>query len=538
VERKVGQDRDTVVDAIRRAVDREPDKVFLEFSGSTHTYADVFQAAVQMANSLRLLGLEPGERVVTILDNNVDAVVAWFAINMLGAINVPINTAYKGEFLRHQISDAGAKIIIAEADYAERVTMVSAQLPEAQHLLVRGDSTSTSGSSRLRVAPLDEHREGGTGSIEHKVSPRDLAYVLYTGGTTGPSKGCMLPHNYVCYMARGINSIRGTSIDDVLWTALPMFHLNAAATTVLGAALVGARASMYPRFSVSNFWSEVERVGATQVNLLGSMLPLLATAPPTEAERRYHGKLRVVFCAPSPPELVTLWKERFGVQHVVGNAYGLTEASPLTILPMGVEARPGSSGKRTDDFEVRIVDDEDRELPTGQEGEIVCRPTKPDLMFQGYWRNAEATLSTMRNLWFHTGDIGKFDEDGFFYFVDRKKDYLRRRGENVSSYEVEITFRQHDAIEDVAIHAVPSALTEDDIKLTAVLKEGAQLTAEELCRWSLDHLPYFAVPRYIEFRKDLPRSPVGRVLKYKLREEGVTAKTWDREKSDVVVARR
>jgi crotonobetaine/carnitine-CoA ligase len=187
---------------------------------------------------------------------------------------------------------------------------------------------------------------------------------------------------------------------------------------------------------------------------------------------------------------------------------------------------------------VRLVDDDDTEVAIGETGEIVCRPNGPNLMFAGYWRRPEATLSVFQNLWFHTGDLARLDDDGFLYFVDRKKDYLRRRGENISSFELERTFVAHESVKDVAVHAVPSEQGEDDVKVTAVLQEGATLTEEHLCRWAVERVPYFALPRYIEFRDDLPRNPVGRVLKYQLRDDGVTATTWDREAAGFEFERR
>ena len=197
-----------------------------------------------------------------------------------------------------------------------------------------------------------------------------------------------------------------------------------------------------------------------------------------------------------------------------------------------------SSGRLNDDFDVRIFDDNDNEVPAGESGEIVVRPKRPHVMFEGYWKRPAATASLLRNLWFHTGDIGRFDADGFFYFVDRKKDYLRRRGENISSFEMETAFLGHPDISEIAVHAVHSEVTEDDVKVTAVLVAGSTLTEAELCTWSTDKLPYFAVPRYIEFRDELPKNPVGRVLKYVLRDEGKTERTWDRESAGIAISKR
>jgi crotonobetaine/carnitine-CoA ligase len=348
----------------------------------------------------------------------------------------------------------------------------------------------------------------------------------------------MISHHYACNLAR--YSLRGTGrqADEVLWTPLPLFHLNATAASVLSTALLGGTTTIYPRFSVSGFWPDIARSGARLASLLGAMIPLLAQAPDTEESLACRGQLRHVSGAPFPADLQRIWKERFGVETAGSNVYGISEAAPVTSLDHGEACPPGSSGRRNDSFEVRIVDDDDRELPPGEVGEVVVRPRAPHVMFEGYWRRPAETQRILRNLWLHTGDLGRFDEDGFFWFVDRKKDYLRRRGENISSVEMETTFAQHPVVAEVAVHAVLSEYTEDDVKVTAVLVEGATLTEEELCRWSLDRVPAFAVPRYIEFRESLPKNPVGRVLKYQLRDQGCTPRTWDREAAGFVVPGR
>jgi crotonobetaine/carnitine-CoA ligase len=366
--------------------------------------------------------------------------------------------------------------------------------------------------------------------------PSDLACFIYTAGTTGPSKGCMLPQHYVVALAEQIARAWQRRSDDVVLTPLPLFHFNAISVCVVGTLLTGGSAAIVRKFSVSRFWSEVKRTDATMLSMLGSLAILVANAD--DVPEQVGHRLRLCAAAPMPPDTDRIWRERFGCA-TFSAGYGLTEASLISLLPAGAENRPGAAGRLNDEeFEVRVVDDGDRDVPVGEVGEIVCRPTGPNLMFAGYWRRAEATVDVLRNLWFHTGDLGRLDEDRFLYFVDRKKDYLRRRGENISSFEMERAFIAHAAIKDVAVHAVGSAQGEDDVKVTAVLQEDATLTEEELCRWSVDRVPYFAVPRYVEFRPDLPRNPVGRVLKYELREDGVTDATWDREASGFTFDRR
>ena len=270
------------------------------------------------------------------------------------------------------------------------------------------------------------------------------------------------------------------------------------------------------------------------------MLNLVATAPETEAEKRCYGKVRVVHGVPFSHALQDIYRNRFGVAVAGCINFAQTEVVSIVGNRLGVDQAPdGASGRRHDTFDVEIMDDAGNICPPGVTGEVVIRPRRHSVMFSGYWNRPEATLAQMQDLWFHTGDIGKFDEDGWFYFVDRKKDYLRRGGENISSFEMEQVFRGHPAIKDAAVHAVFSEKSEDDVKVTAVLQEDASLTEQELFAWCLPHVPHFAVPRYIEFREDLPRTEAThRVQKHKLRADGVTASTWDRVAAGVELKRR
>jgi len=529
--------RDTVIAALDRAVAAHPDRTMLDFGGETYSYRDVDSLSTAFAHSLSALGVKTGDTVLSMLDNNIDAVVCWLAANKLRAVSVPINTALRGEFLRHQIADAGAAVVIAEADYAPRIAAVAADLPEMRILLHRGALKHPLPMSRP-VEPLDAHRGSDTRPFTDKPDPADLAMLIYTSGTTGPSKGCMIPYNYMCNLARLQLRAGPATAGDVTYTPLPLFHLNAVCVGVVATIMTGSRLAVAPRFSVSGFWPDVERSGATIASILGGMGALLAQAPDSEAAKRVFGQIHTVRGNPFTEETKKIWRERFGARQVGGNGYGLTEASVVTSLAAGEYAAPGSSGRRIPDFDVRIVDDRGIEVPPGIAGEILIRPNQPDIMFKGYWRRPEETLRIMTDLWLHSGDIGKFDEEGFFYFVDRKKDYLRRRGENISSFEMEAAFNAHPDIEEAAVHAVFSPRGEDDVKVTAVLVPGARLTEEELFHWSVDKVPYYALPRYIEFRTSLPKNPQGRVLKYQLRDEGKTVATWDLEDTDIQVAKR
>lgn len=526
----------TVIDALDRAVASHPERVLLDFSGDLYSYRDVDILSNRMAHGFSELGLVKGQTLVTMLDNNIDAVISWLAINKLRGVSVPINTALRGTFLEHQINDADCKVLICEAQYLDRVVAVAAGLPQLELILYRGDPESLP-ECGIPIAPLDQHRGQSEDPMEEKPDPWDLACIIYTSGTTGPSKGCMLSHNFMCSLARLQLRAGPATADDITITPLPLFHMNALCVGIISNILAGARVAIIPRFSVSGFWPEVERSGATIASILGGMGWLLAQAPDNDAMKNCVGQIHTVRGNPFTEEAKKIWRDRFGARQVGGNGYGLTEACVVTSLPGGEYAAPGSSGKRIPEFDVRIVDDLDRELPANTSGEVIVRPLQPDIMFMGYWRRPEETLNLMRNMWFHTGDIGKFDEEGFFYFIDRKKDYLRRRGENISSFEMETAFSSHPDIAEVAVHAVPSDKGEDDVKVTAVLHPGASLAEEELFHWSVDVVPYYALPRYIEFRDRLPKNPQGRVLKYLLRDEGKTAGTWDLEDTDIKVVK-
>lgn len=527
--------RDTVIAALDRAAAAHPERILLDFGGETYTYRDVDRLSTRFARSLAALGIASGDTVLSMLDNNIDAVVVWLAANKLNAVSVPINTALRGEFLRHQISDSGARVIIAEADYVPRIAAI--QLADIRIMLHRG-TLAEAIPALFAVEPLDAHRGSDETPFVDKPDPAALAMLIYTSGTTGPSKGCMIPYNYMCNLARLQLRAGPATADDITITPLPLFHLNAVCVGVVASILVGSRLAVVPRFSVSNFWPEVERSGATIASILGGMGALLAQAPDSDSAKRCWGQVHTVRGNPFTEETKKIWRDRFGARQVGGNGYGLTEASVVTSLKGGDHAAPGSSGTRIPDFDVRIVDDNGMEVAPGVSGEIIIRPNRPDIMFKGYWRRPEETLKIMRDLWLWSGDIGKFDADGFFYFVDRKKDYLRRRGENISSFEMEAAFNAHPEIEEAAVHAVFSPRGEDDVKVTAVLKPGASLDPEALFCWSSDKVPYYALPRYIEFRETLPKNPQGRVLKYQLRDEGKTAATWDQEASGITVAKR
>ncbi len=543
----------TIASLYEQRLGSDPTGEYLDVCGTKLSAADVVTGGWRVSTMLDELGLGPQDRVATILENSPAAVCAWAGIVLGGRIAVPVNTAYKGYFLRHQLHDCGARAVVVAASLADRLAEIAGpDLPGLDHVIVvddAGEATPTAPEGDCTwPARLSLHRWEDVLAAEakepgFKVSGSDLATFIYTGGTTGPSKGCMLTHNYHGALARQIGTCWNRTADDVAWTPLPLYHFNALTTVVIGTLLYGGRGAIYRKFSVSNFWSEINRVGATITSTLGTMAYLLAhdvdrPEMPFSGEPEANHTLRLLGAVPMPAEIDEVIRHRFGITTFSG-AYGVTEASLISWQPPGTRNKPGAAGVVNDEyFEVRVFDDDDNEVPSSAEGEIVVRPKRPHVMFEGYWGRPEKTVETSRNWWYHTGDIGRIDEERYLFFVDRKADYLRRRGENISSFEVESILMSHGALVDVAVHAVPSQLTEDDLKVTAVIKADQELSADALFEWCVAQLPYFALPRYIEFRDELPRSPVGRILKRELREEGVTPDTWDVELAGIEYERR
>jgi carnitine-CoA ligase len=534
-------EQSTINDLLDRRLAADPDGEYLDVCGTKVTAAEVDSVANRLANALADFGVVKGDRVATLIENSAEAMLAWWGAIRAGAIAVPINTAYKGEYLRHQLTDSGARVLVVAAPLLDRVVAIADRIPGLGHVIVVGDERPALAGADAHlwteVLQADDRRPDVT------VRPSDLGTFIYTGGTTGPSKGCMLSHNYHEALARQIGYCWQRGPEDVVWTPLPLFHFNAITTAVLSPLVFGGRSAIYGRFSVSNFWPEMNRVGATITSTLGTMAYLLAhdidrPEMPRSGDPLANTTLRLLGAAPMPVEVDERIRSRFGIETFSGG-YGVTEASLISWQPPGKRNKPNAAGMINDEyFDVRIFDDDDVEVAPNVEGEIVIRPKRPHVMFEGYWGRPEATVETSRNLWYHTGDIGRIDDDDYLFFVDRKADYLRRRGENISSFEVEAILMGHGDLADVAVHAVPSDMSEDDLKITATLAEGHTVSEADLFRWCIDQLPYFALPRYIEFRTELPRSPVGRVLKRELRDEGVTPTTWDADASGITFEKR
>jgi len=364
------------------------------------------------------------------------------------------------------------------------------------------------------------------------VRPGQTAAILYTSGTTGPSKGVCCPHAQFYWWGVHTGRLLGVRDGDVLHTTLPLFHTNAL-NTFYQALLTGSSQVVERRFSASAFWESLVAHRATVTYLLGAMVPILLSKDPGEHDRGHA--VRIALGPGVPPQFHERFRERFGVQLIEG--YGSTE----TNFVIGAEAhqqRPGTMGRVRPGFEARVVDDDDNPLPDGEAGELVLRASEPHAFATGYFAMADKTVEAWRNLWFHTGDRVVRDTDGFFRFVDRLKDAIRRRGENISSYEVERVILGHPAVETAAVYPVKSELAEDEVMAAVVLRADAALSPSELVAHCEPSLPYFAVPRFVEFVPSLPVTENGKIEKFRLRERGVTDRTWDREAAGYRLASR
>jgi carnitine-CoA ligase len=469
-----------------------------------------------LAAGLIGLGVSQGDRVAAMLSNGLELIELVFAVTLAGGVFVPMNTAWRGRSLEHIVQDSEPIVLAVDATLRPDVLELAQQRSGITTVVVGDTDGERSGAVRFSTL-----RKIGAGHEFPAVAAEDLALLLYTSGTTGQSKGNMISHRASLWMAATAADTLGYSDEDIVHSCLPLFHANALQCGLFGALLRGARFVFSSRFSASRFWEEVSAAGATHTSLLGSMMPLLM-AQPAGARDRAHS-VHTVYCAPMPEHL-PVFEQRFGVK--CASTYGLTDANIFTVRPAD-DSGVRSAGVASPDWELAIVDGDGLPVAQGEVGELVGRPRLPYIASSGYWRNPAATTELWGNLWCHSGDLLRQDEEGRYFFVDRKKDAIRKGGENVSSFEVEEVLLGHPAVAEAAVFGIPSELLEDEVMAVLVLHDGVTVTPEEIFATCARELAYFAVPRYIEFGTELPRTENHRVRKRELRERGVSELTWD-----------
>lgn len=497
------------------AVRRAPDKLFLAHREQRLTYRAFDLLTNRVANALAGLGLAKGGKMGLMVPNSLEFLGALFAAGKLGAVYVPINLDYKGDILGYQLAKADVTHMVIDARYLDRLAAVQGALPKLSHVIVRREAgveaPAAAFDPRIAVVEYADLEQGAPTPIEVEVSFQDPLAISFTSGTTGPSKGVLASHCHILTFSLDWVEANGFGADDVLYTPLPLFHAIASWLGIFPTAICGATAHIADRFSASRFWDEARACDATVVHGIFAIVPMLLKQPASPLDRQH--RVRLFYIGQQNEE----FEARFGVRVV--EVYGATETGIVTYTPLAETRRKGSCGKANGrSYEVKILDEDDNECPPGSIGEICVRPRQPFSMMREYYNMPAETVAAFRNLWFHTGDSGRMDADGYFYFVDRKKDAMRRRGENISSFELESVFYKHPKVMECAAVAVPSALGEDEVKVVVVPREGEAVTAAELWDFAREHMPLFWVPRYIEFRASLPKTPNQKVQKYLLRQ--------------------
>ncbi|MER3446805.1 MAG: ATP-dependent acyl-CoA ligase [Candidatus Dadabacteria bacterium] len=528
---------------LKNRAKRLKNKPFLQYQDEKPlSFQEVNTLANKVGNGLIGLGIKKGDRVSVLMPNSSDYVVIWFGILKAGGIMAPINTAYKMDFLEYIIDNSDSRVLFVAEEYLERIAPIQDRIPRVEKIIVWTRNKSSGFQDMgIRAKSLIPYRNflDNSSPEEPEIDVRfiDTARLMYTSGTTGRSKGVVKSHAADYYSAKGYVELTEIDGNDVLFTCLPLFHSNAEVLCVYPALISGARVAIYERFSTSHFWNWVKESGATVFNLLGAMSYFIWRQPPVPEEKEH--RVRLALISPAPHDILEQFMERFNLKIMEG--YGLTETGAVTYMRPNEPFRVGSCGKEAPGYEIKIVDPEtDEELPRGQVGEIVVRPRIPNIMLYHYHKMPEKTVSDFRNFWFHTGDGGRMDEDGYIYFVDRVKDYIRRRGENISSFEVERIVCQHPAVAEAAAIGIKSGegkFAEDNLMIVAVKKPDRDVSYEELIKHCEERMPYFMIPRFIRFVDALPKTPTERVQKHILKEQGITPDTWDMEKAGYKVKR-
>jgi crotonobetaine/carnitine-CoA ligase len=512
----------TVHRELKRKVEKYGNRDFFYFKDQAYSYEDLDRESDRVAAGLQMLGVKKGDFVAIEMKNRPEFLFIWFGLSKLGAIEVPLNTAHRGELLAYMINKPECRLLITESEWLDRIGPILKDVPAVENVLVLGGPGDEVPS--LDKPALDYRRVVDNDGVfdAPDVFWSDPFAIIFTSGTTGPSKGSLMPHNYALFMGEVIMESGEYGEADCLYNALPLFHGNAQLLSTMPALMSGARMVLAERFSASRFWPEVKKYGCTEFNYIGGILPILLKAEPSPDDA--DNPLRVLFGGGCTPDLFEVFEDRFGVTLIEG--YGMSELG-LPLMNTLKHRKRGTIGRCSYGCEVKCVDDDGLEVPPGVMGEMLVRTDKPYTMLLEYYKDPQKTVEAWRDLWFHTGDYGVMDEEGFFQFKDRKKDALRRRGENISSYEVERVINSHPAVWESAAIPVKSHEAEDEVMVCLSVKPGAQLEPVELMDFIQDKMAYFMMPRYIRIMDQLPHTPTEKIQKQVLRDQGLTADTWD-----------
>jgi carnitine-CoA ligase len=526
-----GEEYHDLATLVRAKAEKNRDAIALRFAGGEISYAALDRESDRLANGLAAAGLAEGDRVAALLFNTPEFLPLWFALAKRRLVLVPLNTALKGELLRYELADSAPAGLVVDRRIWDAYAPLRAGLAIPREWIVDAYAPAEAIPSGAR--PFSSLRSDRAPPPLDPPRPQDPTAILYTSGTTGPPKGAIIPHEKPLTTAREIGARSRLAPGSVLFTALPLFHCNAQEMTALTALLYDLTAAFDERFHASSYWETAARMGATHVSLLISMINVLYKQPPKESDRSHA--VRTALTAGTTRAIWPEFERRFGL--TVIELYGMTECGCTTLMNPPEAIRLGSIGTPLGFVEADVVDDDDRPVGPGVRGELVVRPRVPFAMFLGYLGKPEKTVEAWRNLWFHTGDYVTRDADGYYFFVDRKKDVIRRRGENLAPYDVETVLNRHPAVFESVVVGVPSPLGEEDVKAFIQLRDGASASPTEIFEFCAEHLPFFMVPRYVEFVAEIPKTANQKSQRYVLRErKGGTE--YDREILGVAVRPR
>ncbi len=529
----------TVTGILAQAVRQHGARPFLEVVGSvSETYAQTARRVDELAMRLYGLGVRPGHRILSMLANTHAAVHAWLAANRLNAVDVGINTGYKGQSLEHAVNLSEAEVLLTTSNYLPVILRSAGRLTCLRTIVLLDDANNAEDAvspQQIRVmrypelvpAPADE-------ALAHAAVPSDVASIIYTSGTSGPAKGVMLAHAQIALLARRTAEKMEMRAEDVFFSFYPMYHMAGKFMSVLATMVAGGKIVLDSSFVPEQWMDRIRSHGATLTAAHGPMLEMVYALPPAASDRDH--KLRLIRTAPFPKRIAADFQERFGVRGM--EVWGMTEIGIACWTDPREPLRVGSCGRvDTEYFEFAVLDpDSDRSLPAGQVGEFAVRPRQPWTTMQGYLGMPEKTLQAWRNLWFHTGDCGYIDAAGYVYFVDRAKERIRRRAENISAGDIEAAALQHPDVKEAAAAGVDSGFEgDDDILLCIVTRSGDALDPLAFLRFLMRELPHFMVPRFLRQMQELPRTPTGKLQRAVLKGTVGATDIWDRKLAGVAL---
>ncbi|MBL41634.1 MAG: hypothetical protein CMM49_03115 [Rhodospirillaceae bacterium] len=500
---------------------------FVLTESKNYTYQDLNTSANRLAHGLLELSISKGDKIAVLMDSSPQYLDVWFAISKIGAVEVPINTAYKGEILVHILNSSDTKLIIYDKKYGQEIRKISQKCKKIELFIIndKGDQY------RDYPIKLDGLYRDNTGDLNIDINYTDTACLLYTSGTTGVSKGVIMNNHFLWSFGVNVAQINQIDNSDISYNYLPFFHI-AGKFLLMASMLVDAQNVVVPQLSISNFWDDINKYKATLMVAAGGVCNMLYSQPSKSNDS--NNSLKLIYAVPIPTEFSNDFEKRFDVKFI--EAYGSTELNVVACSEPG-KTPPKSFGKPLSNYEMSIFDEFDQPCSPDVPGEIVVRPKKPNIMMEGYYGLPEKTLEVIKNLWFHSGDQGYVDSQGWFYFLDRLTDSMRRRGENISSFEVEKIINEHEGVSECAAIGIKSDMQEDEVKVVIVKNKEVNLTEKELLYYCVEKMPYFMVPRFIEFKEELPRTALTKIKKVELRREGLTSKTWDCEANGLKVTR-